>query len=98
MAPLQPLTLAWVAANREASDGQVWGPDQVIPRDMALAAITIEAARSLGMAAEIGSLEPGKKADFTVLERNPYTVPVQELRDIPIWGTVFEGRLFPLAR
>ena len=75
MAPLQPLTLAWVAANRIASDGNQWGKHQVIPLETALAAITIEAARSLGLESEIGSIEAGKKADFTVLEEDPYEIP-----------------------
>jgi predicted amidohydrolase YtcJ len=47
---------------------------------------------------EIGSICSGKKADFTVLEADPYELPVTALRDIPIWGTVFEGKPFPIAR
>ena len=96
MAPLQPLTLAWVAVNRIASDGQQWGAAQTIPLDAALEAITIGAARSLGLEDEIGSIEPGKKADFTVLEDDPYEVPLAELKAIRIWGTVFEGEVYPL--
>ena len=64
--------------------------------DLALRAITLEAAWSLGLEDEIGSIAPGKRADFTVLERDPYEVPIEELNRIPIWGTVFEGRLYPL--
>ena len=47
-------------------------------------------------AKEIGSLRWGKKADFTILEEDPYAVPLEDLRDIPVWGTVFEGELYPL--
>ncbi|MCX2980725.1 amidohydrolase [Halieaceae bacterium IMCC14734] len=97
MAPLQPLTLAWVAANRIASDGNQWGEHQVIPLQTALEAITIEAARSLGLESEIGSIEPGKKADFTVLEEDPYETPLHRLKDIEIWGTVYEGVAYPLT-
>ena len=92
----EPLTLAWVAANRIASDGEVWGPHQRVSLDLALRAITLEAAWSLGLEDEIGSIAPGKRADFTVLERDPYEVPIEELNRISIWGTVFEGRLYPL--
>jgi predicted amidohydrolase YtcJ len=98
MAPLQPLTLAWVAANRIASDNKTWGSHQRIPVETAMAAITIEAAKSLGLENEIGSLEPGKKADFTILEENPYEVPRDKLRDITIWGTVFEGTINPVVK
>ena len=46
---------------------------------------------------EVGSLRWGKTADFTVLEADPYDVGVEGLRDIPIWGTVFEGEKFPIV-
>ena len=46
--------------------------------------------------AEIGSIEVGKWANFAVLEQDPYQLPVEMLKDIPIWGTVFEGRVYPL--
>ena len=61
----------------------------------ALRAITIEAARAIQQQNTIGSIEVGKLADFTVLEQDPYTVPAQNLRDIPIWGTVLGGEVFP---
>ena len=75
----------------------MWGADQRVDLDTALRAVTLEAARSLGMEHEIGSIEVGKKADFTVLEADPTAVPLAELRDVPLWGTVFEGRSFPLT-
>ena len=98
MAPAEPLTLAWTAVNRIGSDGEVWGPHQRIGLDQALRAITMGGAHSLGLEEEIGSVEVGKRADFTVLEANPYEVPVEKLRDIPIWGTILDGRVHPLSR
>ena len=47
---------------------------------------------------EIGSIRAGKKADFTILEADPYETPLKDLKDIPIWGTVFEGRPFEITR
>ena len=97
MAPAQPLLLALVAMNRIASDGKVWGPEQRVPLELVLRAITIEGARSLGLEDEIGSIEVGKRAGLTVLETDPYDVPTEEIAGIPIWGTMFEGRLHPLS-
>jgi predicted amidohydrolase YtcJ len=96
MAPAEPLRLAWVAVNRTGSDGRVWGEDQRLSLDLALRAITIEGAYSLGLEDEIGSIEVGKRADFTILERDPYAVDPAELADIPIWGTVLGGQPHPL--
>jgi predicted amidohydrolase YtcJ len=98
MAPAEPLRLAWVAVNRLSASGEVLGPEERITVDQALRAITIDAAYAIRMEDEVGSIAPGKTADFTVLEQDPYEVPPTELKDIPIWGTVFEGTPFPTTR
>jgi predicted amidohydrolase YtcJ len=95
MAPAQPLNNAWVAANRITHSGEVMGPNERATLDGAMAAITTNAAWVLGLEDEIGSLRWGKKADFTILEADPWDVGAEGLRDIPIWGTVFEGEKFP---
>ena len=51
--------------------------------------MTIEAAYSWRQEDRIGSIAPGKIANFTVLDRDPYAVDPMTLRDIPVWGTVF---------
>ncbi len=96
MAPAEPLRLVWVAVNRVGSDGRVWGEDQKLSLDLALRAVTWEAAWSLGLEHEIGSIEVGKKADFSVLEQDPYAVDPMAIKDIAIWGTVLEGRVHPI--
>jgi hypothetical protein len=98
MAPALPLNSAWVAVNRIGESGEVIGPEERIDLDAAMRAITIDAAYVIGMEHEIGSIRAGKKADFTVLEADPWETPVESLRDIPIWGTVFEGKPFPIAK
>jgi len=95
MAPAAPLTLAWVAVNRTTAKGNLMAPEERVSVEQALRAITIDAAFVLRMENEIGSIVAGKRADFTVLEQNPYEVPASQLKDIGIWGTVFEGRVFP---
>jgi hypothetical protein len=35
----------------------------------------------------------GKKADFTALDRDPYSVGAAGLRDLKVTGLAFEGRL-----
>ncbi|RMF21003.1 MAG: hypothetical protein D6760_10380 [Deltaproteobacteria bacterium] len=95
MAPAEPLRLVWAAVTRKGSDGNTWGPGERVSLDLALRAVTIEAARSLGLEQEIGSIRTGKKADFTILDEDPYEVDPNRLKDIGVWGTVFEGRVYP---
>ena len=96
MAPAEPLKLAWVAANRLTASGKVLAPELKLSRDQALRAVTIEAARAIQMEDQIGSITPGKKADFTILNQDPYAVAIENLHKIPIFGTVFEGDIYPI--
>jgi predicted amidohydrolase YtcJ len=96
MAPADPLYLAWAAVNRLGASGTPLRPDLALSLDAALRAITIDAAYSWRMEHQLGSIKPGKIANFTLLARNPYTVDKRELKDIAVIGTFFEGRYFPV--
>ncbi len=96
MAPSDPLLLAWSAVTRQTNEGKVLRPDLALSLDGALRGITIEAAYSWGMEDTLGSIEVGKTANFTVLGEDPYKVDVNRLKDIPIYATVFESKLFPI--
>ncbi|HKF30694.1 MAG TPA: amidohydrolase [Candidatus Binataceae bacterium] len=96
VAPLDPLLAVWIAVNRIAADGvTVQAPGERIGVERALRAITIDAAYVLGMEREIGSLEVGKFADFSVLSDDPTAVDRSAVRDLRVWGTVLGGRLKP---
>lgn len=95
MGPAAPLALASFAVNRRTPAGRVVEPDQRISVHDALRAVTIEAAYSWGLEDELGSISPGKAATFTVLGDDPYEVEPELLGEIPIMGTVYEGRWFP---
>jgi len=98
MGPAAPLALASFGVNRLTPAGRVAGPEQRISVDDALRAVTIEAAYSWRQEDKIGSIAPGKIANFTVLEEDPYAVDPTKLSDVPVWGTVFEGAVYPVAR
>ena len=82
----------WCAVNRVTPKGRILGPAERITPAQALKAATIDAAYQLHMDAEIGSLEAGKAADFTILEDDPLNVDPMAIRDIGVWGTVLRGR------
>ncbi len=46
---------------------------------------------------EIGSITPGKRANFTILADDPYQVDPLRLKDLTVLGTVYEGRWFPVC-
>ena len=98
MAPAEPLFLAWCAATRRTESGRVAAPEQRVSIDDALRAVTIGAAQSWRMEHELGSIAPGKAATFTVLGADPYDHDPERLRDIPVIGTVYQGRWFPVPR
>jgi imidazolonepropionase-like amidohydrolase len=50
-----------------------------MPAEKALQAITLEAARVSGVADRVGSLEVGKRADFVVLDRDPFDARTRPL-------------------
>jgi len=95
--PLSGLFLAWCAVNRVTASGQVLGENERISVYDALQAVTLGAAYQLKMDHEIGTLEAGKWADFAVLDEDPFAVDPMALKDIPVWGTVLGGKLFPGA-
>ena len=92
MAPAEPLNSAWVAVNRVNHRGDVMGPEERLTAEQALAAITINGAKVLGRADELGTIRAGKKADLTVLADDPLAVDPMAIGDIEVVATVFEGR------
>ena len=93
MAPIDPLYLAWIAANRLTLAGHMKAPEERISLVKALRAITIEAAQVIGMDHMVGSIAPGKRADFAVLDQDPFKAGASALRDIKVDRVIVEGRV-----
>ena len=87
--PMQPLQAVWSQVERESTGGVVIGRAQRIGRMPALRAVTIDAAWQVFMDDEIGSIEPGKRADLVVLSENPLTA--EDIRGIKVDRTVIDG-------
>lgn len=90
--PLNPMFILWTSVSRTSRSGQVIGPDERLDPWDGLKALTIDAAYQYGEEQDKGSLEVGKLADLVVLDRNPLTVPVEDIKDIKIVETFKEGR------
>ena len=91
--PLAPLFTAWCAETRQTEKGRVLGEHERLDRAEVLHAITLGAAFTLRLDGEIGSIEVGKRADFAVLEDDPYET--QDLREVRVRGTLLGGWASP---
>ncbi|UTW54637.1 amidohydrolase [Kordiimonas sp. SCSIO 12610] len=92
--PMAPLFTAWCAVNRMSSSGQILGSSERISVEEALYAITMGAAKTLGLDDKIGSITDNKYADFAVLDDDPYEAEPIAIKDIGITGIVVGGKIF----
>ena len=70
--------------------GKLW-PDQAITLEDALRIFTINGAVAGKNADRTGTIEVGKSADFIVLDRNIFQVPVEEISETQVVLTVVSG-------
>ena len=85
----------YAAVTREGRDGQPaggWYPDQALTRAEALHSFTLAAAYAARQEDRVGSLEPGKWADFIVIDRDYFAIPADEIDDIRVLQTWVGGQ------
>ena len=81
--------------NREDLNGQVWAPEQRIDRVEALKAATIWASEYVARKKDLGSLEPGKLADYLVLNKDYFTVPDRMIKTVrPLMTAVGDNMIY----
>jgi predicted amidohydrolase YtcJ len=80
------------AVLRRTSSGRVLGPGERLAVRDALAMYTTEAAFAMHSNHDIGSLEPGKLADFVILDRSPLATEPERITDIRVLATVVGGK------
>lgn len=86
--PMSPLQAVWSAVNRLSRSNEVIGPDQRIKPMEALRSVTIDAAWQNFDEEIKGSIEPGKYADFVILEEDPLTINPEKIKDIQVLETI----------
>ena len=79
------------AVLRRTGEGHVLGPGERVGVQDALALYTRGAAFAMRREGEIGSLEPGKLADFAVLDANPLETDAERISGIRVLATVIDG-------
>jgi hypothetical protein len=88
-----PMFGVWCCVARQSFLGETIDPEQAVSVHEALVMHTLYAAAALQEDHSRGSLEPGKLADMIVLDRDPRTVPVNELADVKVDHVFLGGRL-----
>jgi predicted amidohydrolase YtcJ len=91
--PLSPWWGIWAAVvRRDMESGQILAPEERISVAQALALYTRNGAYAGFEEDRKGALEPGKLADFIVVDRDVLTVPADELKDVRVLQTFVSGR------
>ncbi|MBR1388981.1 MAG: amidohydrolase family protein [Prevotella sp.] len=72
--------------------GKPWWPEELITREQALQALTINCARQMFIEDERGSIKAGKYADFLLVNKDVLTCPATEIHEAKPAATYFEGK------
>jgi len=94
--PVDPLACFYAAVSRRTLAGDPPGgfePDQKMTRAQALKSYTIDAAYGLFQEKWKGSIEPGKVADFTILDHDIMTIPEDDILKTHVVMTIVDGKV-----
>ena len=69
-----------------------WWPEELLTREQALTALTINCAKQMFIEDERGSISEGKYADFLLVDKDVLTCPVTEIHTAKPAATYFEGK------
>jgi len=94
-APLNPFAQMHAAVTRShIGETEILGSERdklTVPQ--AIRAYTIDAAYTVNADSYSGSLEVGKRADFIVLDRNPFEISEDDIAGTLVRNTVLDGRV-----
>ncbi|MBR6711717.1 MAG: amidohydrolase family protein [Selenomonadaceae bacterium] len=69
-----------------------WWTEELITREQAITALTINVAKQMFLENERGSISLGKYADFLLVNKDVLTCPVKEIHTAKTAATYFEGK------
>ena len=74
-----------------------WWTEELLTREQALTALTINVAKQMFIENERGSISTGKYADFLLVDKDVLTCPVTEIHTAKTAATYFEGKkVYPM--
>ncbi len=93
--PVNPLASFYASVSRKTLKGTPengFEPSQKMTREEALKSYTIWPAYGAFMEDKVGSIEPGKYADFTVLNKDIMTISESEILETKVVKTIIGGK------
>ena len=81
------------AVNAKTLAGEVWLPSHSLTLEEALRAYTVSPPRAIHRNHRLGTLEPGKYADFVILTEDPFEIPKERLAEVTAAQTVVAGQV-----
>ena len=91
--PYHPFLGMWIAVTRTARwhDTPIH-PEQALSREQMIRFYTSNNAWLMRAEAELGSLEPGKRADFIIIDRDLLTCSANAIKDTQVEQTWLDGQ------
>ena len=87
----------WASIERQTLNATYgphpFGTAESVDVHAALRAYTAVSARQLFLENQIGSLEPGKDADIAIWDRNIYSMPTSDIKELKCEMTLFRGNV-----
>ena len=81
-----------VTGMLHGENGNPWWPEELVTREQAIEALTINIAKQMLIEKERGSVSVGKYADFLLVNKDVLTCPVTEIHEAKPAATYFEGK------
>ena len=94
--PVNPFYGLYAGVTRQDRDGKPeggWYPEERMTREEALKSYTLWGAYAAFEEKIKGSIEPGKLADFVVIDKDYMNCPAREIKDIKVLQTVLGGKV-----
>ncbi len=90
--PFHGLYAAVTRQDRNGLPAGGWYPGEALNRAEALHSFTLAAAFAAHQEDRLGSLEPGKWADFIIVDRDYFEIPAEQIDDIQVLETWVAGK------
>ena len=81
-----------VTGMLHGENGNPWWPEELVTREQAIEALTINIAKQMLIEKERGSISKGKYADFLLVDKDVLSCPVKEIHEAKPAATYFEGK------